>query len=145
MVVVWNPKIEGHVENENGVKQLWLSDLCLTASPPDLSDRCFADFSIRNGGPKAIAIGAQGTRLAVMRDGKEEFVGARRLTRRSPEDVLAQSFLVDVGSEVQVCAGFWLIQPLSEAILCIQAKRILAPQISFQIRFLMARDGGLYE
>lgn len=137
VVVAWDSGIQGHRVNESGIKQLWFHGLCLTACPPQLSDTCCVCFSISNKGQKAIAIGAQGTRLAIARDGKTEVVEARQLADDSSGEVLAKSFLIDIGDNPFVSADFGPIPPFREAVLCIQAKRIMAPQISFQIPFLL--------
>ena len=136
LIVVWDPSIEGHVECESGIKHLWFYDLCLTVSPLQIADTCLVSFSIYNGGPKAIGIGAQGTRLVIAGNGKIEIVEARQLKDDFTGEVLAKTFMVDIGQQVNISADFGTIPPFSEATFAIQAKRIFAPQISFQIPLL---------
>ena len=137
MVVTWDPRIKGHVEHEDGTKQLWFCDLCLTVRPPQISDTCEAMFSIANGGPKAVGIGARGTRLAIARDGNTDIVEARQLTD-TVGNLLPENVLVDIGESVHIFADFGPIPPFSEAVLAIQAKRIFTPQVSFQISFVLS-------
>jgi hypothetical protein len=66
-----------------------------------------------------------------------EVVEGRQLTRASGE-ALPETFLVDVGPSAHILADFGPILSFTEAVFGIQAKRIFAPQISFQIPFLLA-------
>ncbi len=134
VVVVWDSEIQGHTEND-GIKQLWYSGVCLTVCPPRISDVCSILFSILNTGPKAIAIGAQGTRLGITRIEGIEIINSKRLTLGETDESLPQNVVVDRQMNVSALAEFGPVPKFTNAVFVLQAKRILAPQISFQIPF----------
>ena len=140
--MVWDSHIEGHTE-KGKIKQLWFSGVCLTVCSPELSKLssvCTVYFSILNTGPKAIGIGAQGTSLSIVQANSTKIIGSNRLTSGETGKLLPQTFLVDRGMDVKVLADFGFIPKFTEAFFVLQAKRILAPQISFQIPFLNGFD-----
>ena len=141
LIVAWRPANEEHAQYADGTKQLSLDELILTVRPRWESNNFWVTFLIWNGGPKAIGIGAEGTSLLVRRGEESSAVRAIRLTSADvisddAKKPLPRNCLVDVKRQMNVDAEFGPLIPFDKAVLVIQAKRIFAPQISFQIPYL---------
>lgn len=139
LIVAWHYGSDTHYGDST--KQLFLNGLILTVSPRWESKNLWFTFLISNGGPKAIAIGAEGTLLLVCRGNESQVVQVMRLTFADElfsgtRKELPRSCLVDVNCQLSGDAEFGPLPPFDSVVLIIQAKRIFAPQISFQIPYL---------